>query len=749
MKLRKYSLYGGLILSMAIFAIHILVSNFVIQGGFAEIEQQQALDTLQSVRHALNDKVRQLDAFVWDWSSWDDTYGFANDRDSHFVDSNLPVSTFLDQGLSGVIIRNAGGETVYARGMTEQGEDDPALMEQLLALVRTDMPVLDQSGGRGGIARVGNAFQLLAVRPILTSEGQGPARGTLAMAKLLTPEDVSDIGKSVGVPVQVLTTDQEPVLAQRLGRTEQGELVLDVDDSMLQALGLFDVLNDGPAGMIRIRMDRKITTYGKTVAAYNTLIIGAAIVLFAVLAYLLLHRRILGRLERVQAQVASIGDAAGGHASITVEGSDEISGLAQAIDTLLGEIDESHREQLAQAEEIAGNERFLTQVLDSIAVGIMLVDPDTRRIKAINNHALGLAGRTREEVVGNVCHRLTCPAELHDCPILDQGQPHDLSRRKLLTKDGETIPIMKSVSFVEKNGKRLLLETIIDITEIERSRLELERIKEGLEETVAERTRDLAEANKDLIALDKAKTLFLSSASHELRTPLTSILGFLKLMEKSFDKDFYPALTREQASEVKAVRFMQNMAVVRSEAERLGRLVNDLLDLNKIQSGRMEWRDERLSVTELLDRASEAFEGRAAAKTQVKFLVEPPPAPIHVVADADRVQQVLINLLDNALKFTEQGHVSLSATTRVDTVGIEVCDTGKGIADEDREQIFDLFYQVRDVNRRSSKEFGTGLGLAICRQIVSHYGGEITVTATDQGGSCFRFTLPRAEPEEG
>ena len=742
MKLRTFSLIGGLILCAAVFTVHILVSGFVIRGGFSEIEQQQALVNLRAVHHELNKGVHQLDDFVWDWSSWDDTYGFVRDRNSQFVTSNLPLSTFLDQGLSAVVISDDRGRTVYARAVTEQGEDDPYLLKQVLDIVRGDMPALGEDGGRGGIARIGDAFHLLAARPILTSEGQGPARGTLSMAKHLTPENVEDIGLSAGVPVQILLPKEEPALAEQMKGRE--ELVFDADDSTVQAIGLFRTLNNGPDGMIRVRMDRQITRYGKKVALYNTMIIGAAVVLFAILAYFLLHRRILGRMERLQAQVTAIGEAGNGPGHIDVAGDDEISALALTIHNLFEAIEESHREQLAQAEEIADNERFLTQVLDSISVGIMLVDPGTRRILAINDHALGLTGTNREEMVGNVCHQLTCPAERNNCPILDKGQSHDLSKRELLTKDGKTIPIMKSVSFVKKGEKRLLLETIIDITDIERSRQELEKVKQGLEETVAERTRDLAEANRDLIALDKAKTLFLSSASHELRTPLTSILGFLKLMEKSFGKDFYPALAQKAASEAKAFKFMQNMGVVRSEAERLGRLVNDLLDLNKIQAGRMEWRDEKLSVADLLNRASEAFKGRAEAKDQVEFLVERPAVPLDVVADADRLQQVLINLLDNALKFTDQGYVSLAATSAGDAVAIEVCDTGKGIADEDREQIFDLFYQVHDVNQRSSKEFGTGLGLAICRQIVTHYGGEIAVTSTDQGGSCFRFTLPRA-----
>lgn len=301
---------------------------------------------------------------------------------------------------------------------------------------------------------------------------------------------------------------------------------------------------------------------------------------------------------------------------------------------------------------------------------------------------------------------------------------------------------MKSASFVNKDGRKLLLETVVDITEIEQARIELERVKEGLEETVVSRTSDLEQANRELIASDKARTLFLSSASHELRTPLTSVLGFVKLMEKNFNQQFLPYLKKNEGLEGKTERFADNLNVVRSEAERLGRLVNDLLDLNKIGAGHMEWRDQALSVKDLLTTAGEACVGLAAEQDSIEFFVDLPMEDFTVFADRDRLQQVLINLLSNAFKYTESGYVRTSVVLRGDVVEFSVCDSGSGIPEEDRERIFDIFYQVQDENMRSSAVFGTGLGLAICRQIVSHYNGSICVNSTQEGGSCFVFTIP-------
>ncbi len=249
-------------------------------------------------------------------------------------------------------------------------------------------------------------------------------------------------------------------------------------------------------------------------------------------------------------------------------------------------------------------------------------------------------------------------------------------------------------------------------------------------------------AEKKLIAMDKAKTMFLSSASHELRTPLTSIIGFLKLMDKNFKNQFLPHLEPIEELQPRTKRFVENLHIVQSEAGRLGRLVNDLLDLSKIESGKMDWRDQQLSVETILKNAAEVISGHAAENPNVEFVLEIPSNMPSLYADEDRLHQVLINLLNNALKYTDQGTVTLTATRTQSDVEFTVCDTGRGIPEADLARVFDIFYQVQDENMRSSKVFGTGLGLAICQQIAHHYHGDISVDSAIGQGSCFIFSIP-------
>ena len=742
MKLRRTISVWGLILSLLLLLGNTLFSTYIVEDGFLALERRHVLDKLSATVNGLDACVDQLDLFALDWSNWDDTYAYTQDRNALYAESNLGTTTFTDQDLTAIIIRDRAGSIVFARAVDADAVDAPKLLTDILRTLDAQPLPPQEDHNSKGLLSLDNAIYMFSIHPVLTSDGEGPAMGSLAMVKRLSEDVAHAVGDAVGCAVRVAPIEAEEDLARRIENSQARETVFNIDRETAVGARLFPTLNDKDAWLVAVRTDRDITLFGSTVATYNALALAASILLLAATTYVLLHIKFVRRLERIKTQITAMKEPSPNGQHVEVDGDDEIADLASSLNTLLDGLRESHRQQAEQGAKIADNERFLNQIFNSISVGLLLIEPVSRQILDINDFALKMADRKREEVVGKVCHRLTCPAEINDCPILDRHQAQDLSRRKMLARDGTEIPIMKFASYITRNERPLLLETIIDITDMENARLELERVKEGLEETVEARTRELQDANRELVALDKAKTLFLSSASHELRTPLTSILGFLMLLEKNFKKHFHSPLPDTDALKPKADKLVQNFGIVRREAERLGRLVNDLLDLNKIESGRMEWRDQPLDVQEILTSAAEAYSGYSGNHDGVELLVEQPADALTIHADRDRVQQVLINLLNNAFKFTESGHVKLSATPSGEFVRFEVSDTGKGIAEPDIKQIFDLFYQVHDENRRSSKEFGTGLGLAISRQIVSHYGGDISVESIEGEGSTFAFTIP-------
>jgi signal transduction histidine kinase/CheY-like chemotaxis protein len=240
--------------------------------------------------------------------------------------------------------------------------------------------------------------------------------------------------------------------------------------------------------------------------------------------------------------------------------------------------------------------------------------------------------------------------------------------------------------------------------------------------------------------VDRMKTEFISTVSHELRTPLTSVLGFAKIIRRKFLELVVPALPPEDARIGRgAGQIRENLDIIVAEGERLTELVDDVLDIAKMESGRCEWDMEPVSLAAVAEHAVKAATPLAARKglaLTADVAGQLPP----VLADRDRLVQVLLNLIGNAVKFTASGWVRLSAAAADGEVRVSVADSGPGIAAKDLETIFEKFKQAGDTLTEKPK--GTGLGLPICRQIVERHGGRIWAESAPGKGSVFRFVLP-------
>ena len=292
---------------------------------------------------------------------------------------------------------------------------------------------------------------------------------------------------------------------------------------------------------------------------------------------------------------------------------------------------------------------------------------------------------------------------------------------------------------------------------IENARLyrQVEEHNRALEDRVAQRTMELRaamasaeEARAVAEAASETKSAFLANVSHELRTPLTSVVGFTKLVRKRLADVIYPQV--EGASEPKVERAMrqvvENLDIMAVEGERLTAMINDVLDLAKIESGRVDWRMAPARLTDIVTQAAAAtgslFESRGLALD-----VGVPADLPAVVVDRDRMVQVVINLLSNAVKFTPSGGVTVRAQASDGELVVSVADTGIGIDPADHDRVWEQFRQVGDT--LTDKPHGTGLGLPICRQIVEHHGGRMWLESAPGSGSTFSFSLPLAAAESG
>lgn len=251
----------------------------------------------------------------------------------------------------------------------------------------------------------------------------------------------------------------------------------------------------------------------------------------------------------------------------------------------------------------------------------------------------------------------------------------------------------------------------------------LEEKSHSLERATAE----LREANDKLKSLDRLKDDFMSSVTHELRTPLTSIRAFSELMRDDPD--------------MASAQRQQFLGIIVTETERLSRLVNQVLDMAKIEAGHAEWHTDDIDMKELLEQAvSTMAETFREGGIRVELDLDEPGRAVR--ADADRITQVVLNLLSNAAKYAPRGAGVVGVRLRHDAWGVqvEVQDNGPGIAPDQHAMVFERFRQVSgDQHYRPG---GTGLGLPISRQIVNHFGGDLWLDSTPGQGACFGFSLP-------
>jgi signal transduction histidine kinase len=240
-------------------------------------------------------------------------------------------------------------------------------------------------------------------------------------------------------------------------------------------------------------------------------------------------------------------------------------------------------------------------------------------------------------------------------------------------------------------------------------------------------TRELSETNRKLTTIDEKKNEFISMAAHELRAPLTAIRGFLSMV---IDGDTGPITP-------KATEFLRDSMV---SSERMIRLVNNMLDVGRIEEGRLTLTPSLFSISKVVTAVHGEFQGEAMNKG-LNFTTDISANPAdQVFVDEDKIHEVLVNLVSNAIKYTEKGNVTISLTNpNLDTVRIEVKDTGAGISAEEQKKLFQKFYRVQSV---VGKTIGTGLGLYISKLLIERFGGTIGLISESGQGSNFWFELP-------
>jgi signal transduction histidine kinase len=240
--------------------------------------------------------------------------------------------------------------------------------------------------------------------------------------------------------------------------------------------------------------------------------------------------------------------------------------------------------------------------------------------------------------------------------------------------------------------------------------------------------------------MDKIKTDFLSTVSHELRTPLTSIIGFTEMVKRKFEGEVVGELdlTMEK-NQSSVIKIRRNINIILSEGERLSNLINDLLDISRMEAGKVSLNMREIDIEAIITQVITLTNPiiRNKSLQVIQNIREPLPK---IMADKDKLMQVIINLISNAIKFTEEGCIVCTARRVQENIIVSIIDTGVGIKEEDKKYVFEKFSQVGD--KLTNKPSGTGLGLAISKHIIEEHGGKIWVESEIEKGTDFSFSIP-------
>ncbi|MBN9389092.1 MAG: PAS domain-containing protein [Chloroflexi bacterium] len=719
MTLRKQTLVFLTLSLLCLLIVLIIATSNIFLQGFSQVEQTTIENDLKLAADFLNEDIASLTQVQQDWANWDDAYKYASDGNDDFVQANLNDATIVRLNLRFFVLLKPDNTLVFGRSIDPRTKNISPLPDEFTSYLASSSGRLLLTGAGANAANhiVSGIFLLprlddpllVVSSPILTSDNQGPSHGTLIMVRSLDESELQNLSTRLHFPLQIESYDSPTLSADfqkaraSINTTASLPVYIEaLDDDTNRGYMVLKDISGSPALLIQMEVPRQIYKQGQNTLNYLSILIVAVFVIFGALTLFLMEKMLLRRISDLKKEVKGVGISGNLTTRVTVKGNDEIATLAQVTNQMLAALEQS------RANERESENRFRL-LIEKLPVGVTLHDP-AARVQLANQAAADLLGLPLIQLIGKNYY-----ASDWQC-IHEDGTDFPEELRPVQQAIGTKKPVRNVMMGVHRplndSWAWLLVnaEPFLDNT--------------GKLTNIICTLNDVTERRK----VDELKSEFVSVVSHELRTPLTSIFGSLGLLIGGVAGEIPPV-----------ARSMLEVAYKNSD--RLVKLINDILDIEKIEAGKMTLHKKQLELAPLLEQVV-ASTRSYADQYNVVIELDKGDRNCVVLTDGDRLTQVLVNIISNAAKFSPPGGIVNVALDCADgkRALISVTDRGGGISEEFQGQIFQKFAQADSSSTR--QKGGTGLGLSISRAIMERLKGNLTYTSVVGEGTTFYIELP-------
>jgi len=684
--------------------------------GLEEIEERNTSKYIEQALGALSYLISDLEVDTADWAAWDDTYAFIEDGNDEYIQSNLVDETFITMRLNLMLFVHSSGHIVFGKAFDLENEETTPIPPDLLAHLSANSLLLSQADTHNftsGIISLKRGPVLIASQPILTSEDEGPARGTLIFARYLDSRTINELAQVTLFPITVHSISEEayPDFKEALASLlhDRPIFVKPLGTEYIGGYALIKDIYGKPGFVLRVEIPRDAYQLGQVVTSYYILSILGAGVLSGAITMFLIQKQVLSRFTTLIRGIDHIAASGDTSTRVSLGGRDELSLVAGTINGMLAALEES-----------AERYRALLNLGSEVGEAIIILQ-DTEQGSGIQTFVSDrwsrITGYFERELLSMSFFDLVHPqyreASLERYQRRMRGEIiSGLFEIVIIRKNGAEVPIELTSARTTYLGKLANLIFIRDITERKQAQEQLQLLYEH--------ERDIRQQLEEEI---RKRTEFTRALVHELKTPITPVLAATELL----------------LEEIKDERSLKLVQSIDRSASNLNRRIDELMDLIRGETGMLPLNLVPVDVVLLLrDIGYEMMP--VALRDGYSLTVDLPSSNPVVSADRDRLRQIIQNLLNNALKFTPAGEgITLRAREDGANLVVEVQDTGLGISKADQKRLFDPYYRrVEDRERLS----GLGLGLALAKTLVELHGGRIWVKSKKGQGSTFGFSLP-------